>query len=184
MGRIDHIREGLKSTEEADCDPLYRTRVREVTPEIGAIWHIFHPRDADKIRDMLNKVALEKGQILEPQTDPIHDQTVYLDTKLRKRLYEEYGVVGYSIPQCEGDVVFIPAGAPHQVRNIHNCIKIALDFVSPENLEWCFYQTEEFRHLSETHSNHEDKLQIKSILYHGVKECVNLLEKQQSNYQK
>ena len=113
--RIDHIREGLKSTEEADCDPLYRTRVREVTPEIGAIWHIFHPRDADKIRDMLNKVALEKGQRLEPQTDPIHDQTVYLDTKLRKRLYEEYGVVGYSIPQCEGDVVFIPAGAPHQV---------------------------------------------------------------------
>ena len=62
-----------------------------------------------------------------------------------------------------------------QVRNIHNCIKIAEDFVSPENLEWCFYQTEEFRHLSDTHTNHEDKLQIKSILYHAVKECVNLL---------
>ena len=62
-----------------------------------------------------------------------------------------------------------------QVRNIHNCIKIAEDFVSPENLEWCFYQTEEFRHLSDTHTNHEDKLQIKNILYHSVKECVNLL---------
>ena len=62
-----------------------------------------------------------------------------------------------------------------QVRNIHNCIKIAEDFVSPENLEWCFYQTEEFRHLSDTHSNHEDKLQIKNILYHAVKECVNVL---------
>merc|ERR1712045_135357 len=71
--------------------------------------------------------------------------------------------------------IFIPAGAPHQVRNIHNCIKIAEDFVSPENLEWCFFQTEEFRHLSDTHTNHEDKLQIKSILYHAVKECVNLL---------
>merc|ERR1719492_601958 len=113
---------------------------------------------------------------------PIHDQRYYLDVKLRKRLYEEYGVVGYAYPQCEGDVIFIPAGAPHQVRNIHNCIKIAEDFVSPENLEWCFFQTEEFRHLSDTHTNHEDKLQIKSILYHGVKECVNLLEKQQSNY--
>ena len=64
-----------------------------------------------------------------------------------------------------------------QVRNIHNCIKIAEDFVSPENLEWCFFQTEEFRHLSDTHTNHEDKLQIKNILYHSVKECVNLLEK-------
>ena len=65
-----------------------------------------------------------------------------------------------------------------QVRNIHNCIKIAEDFVSPENLEWCFFQTEEFRHLSDTHTNHEDKLQIKNILYHSVKECVNLLEKE------
>ena len=93
-----------------------RFRVRNETPVIGAIWHIFHPRDADKIRDMLNKVALEKGQRLEPNTDPIHDQHVYLDSKLRKRLYTEYGVVGYSIPQCQGDVVFIPAGAPHQVN--------------------------------------------------------------------
>lgn len=70
-----------------------------------------------------------------------------------------------------------------QVRNIHNCIKIAEDFVSPENLEWCFYQTEEFRHLSDTHSNHEDKLQIKNILYHSVKECVNLLEKTRNTQQ-
>jgi hypothetical protein len=30
--------------------------------------------------------------------------------------------------------------------------------------------------LSDTHTNHEDKLQIKNILFHTVKECVNLLE--------
>ena len=28
---------------------------------------------------------------------------------------QEYGVKGWAIAQCEGDVVFIPAGAPHQV---------------------------------------------------------------------
>lgn len=111
----EHIAEGLKSVEEADCDPVLKKRVREIDPKVGAIWHIYHPRDADKIRDLLNKVALEKGQKLEPNTDPIHDQSVYLDSKLRKRLYREYGVVGYAYPQCEGDVVFIPAGAPHQV---------------------------------------------------------------------
>jgi hypothetical protein len=61
------------------------------------------------------KVALEKGRKLEPNTDPIHDQNVFLDSKLRRRLYNEYGVVGYAYPQCEGDTVFIPAGAPHQV---------------------------------------------------------------------
>jgi lysine-specific demethylase 3 len=65
---------------------------------------------------LLNKVALEKGQKLEPNTDPIHDQNVFLDSKLRQRLYTEYGVVGYAYPQCEGDTVFIPAGAPHQVK--------------------------------------------------------------------
>ncbi len=60
-------------------------------------------------------MALEKGTKLEPNTDPIHDQRLYLDSALRRRLYREYGVVGYAIPQCEGDTVFIPAGAPHQV---------------------------------------------------------------------
>ena len=113
--REAHIGEGLKSVEEADCDPVLKARVRRVNPVVGAIWHIFHPRDADKIRDFLNKVSLEKGLKLEPNTDPIHDQLHYLDSKLRKRLYVEYGVEGYAYPQCAGDVVFIPAGAPHQV---------------------------------------------------------------------
>ena len=71
--------------------------------------------------------------------------------------------------------------------------------MSPENLEWCFNITEDFRHLSNHHTNHEDKLQIKvttrasclflppsgplltlcplqNILYHAVKECVAVLE--------
>ena len=66
------------------------------------------------------------------------------------------------------------------MRNIHNCIKVAEDFVSPENLEWCFYQTEEFRHLSDTHTNHEDKLQIKNILFHAVKDCLTVLEEEEN----
>jgi [histone H3]-dimethyl-L-lysine9 demethylase len=85
------------------------------------------------------------------------------------------GVEGYPIAQCLGDAVFIPAGAPHQVRNLHNCIKIAEDFVSPENVSHCFHLTQEFRNLSETHTNHEDKLQIKNIIYHAVKDAVYFL---------
>jgi len=34
----------------------------------------------------------------------------------------------------------------------------------------------EFRHLLEFHTNYEDKLQIKNILYHAVKDCVSVLE--------
>ena len=70
--------------------------------------------------------------------------------------------------------MFIPAGACHQVRNLHNCIKVAEDFVSPENISRCLHLTQEFRQLTEWHTNHEDKLQIKSILYHAGKTLLNL----------
>ena len=82
----------------------------------------------------------------------------------------------YAIIQCLGDAVFVPAGAPHQVRNLHNCIKVAEDFVSPENISHCFHLTQEFRALSDTHTNHEDKLQIKNIIYHAVKDSLTVLD--------
>ncbi|KAJ8952881.1 hypothetical protein NQ318_006497 [Aromia moschata] len=149
--------------------------IKEAASSPGALWHIYNARDADKIRDLLNKVVVEKGGRLEPHHDPIHDQSCYLDGPLRERLYKEYGVEGYAIVQCKGDAVFIPAGAPHQVRNLHNCIKVAEDFVSPENVSHCFHLTQEFRDLSDTHSNHEDKLQIKNVIYHAVKDSLSTL---------
>ena len=94
---------------------------------------------------------------------------------LRSNKSIDFLVVGYAIVQCAGDTVFIPAGAPHQVRNLHNCIKVAEDFVSPENINHCLYLTQEFRHLTEWHTNHEDKLQIKSILYHAMRNAVSVL---------
>lgn len=54
---------------------------------------------------------------------------------------------------------------------------MAEDFVSPENVSHCFHLTQEFRELSDTHSNHEDKLQIKNIIYHAVKDSLSVLTK-------
>ena len=122
------------------------------------------------------QVAKERGETIEIHHDPIHDQSWYLDEDLRDRLAKEYGVFGYTIIQCLGDSIFIPAGAPHQVRNLNNCIKVAEDFVSPENIHHCFRLTQEFRDLSDGHSNHEDKLQVKNIIYHAVKDSVTVLE--------
>lgn len=169
--------EAYRAIDEAGCDILQRRRVREKNELPGALWHIFSPRDANKIRDLLNKVAIERGERLEPSHDAIHDQSWYLDSKLRDRLYKEYGVESYPIAQCLGDAVFIPAGAPHQVRNLLNCIKVAEDFVSPENVSECFHLTHEFRSLTDTHSNHEDKLQIKNIIYHAVKDALSVLSR-------
>ena len=113
---ILNISEALKAIAEAGCDHLTLGRVGENGELPGALWHIYQASDADRIRDLLNKVSLERGERLEPHHDPIHDQSWYLDGPLRSRLYTEYGVSGYSVVQCLGDAVFIPAGAPHQVN--------------------------------------------------------------------
>ncbi|KAL5072848.1 hypothetical protein RYX36_011832 [Vicia faba] len=41
-----------------------------------------------------------------------------------------------------------------------SCTKVALNFVSPENVGECFRLTEEFRKLLEYHESKEDKLQV------------------------
>lgn len=47
-----------------------------------------------------------------------------------------------------------------KVRNIHSCIKVAEDFVTPHGIDQCCLLTQQFRRLPDTHSNHEDKLQV------------------------
>lgn len=59
---------------------------------------------------------------------------------------------------------------------MHNCIKVAEDFVSPENVFHCFHLTQELRMLSsDSNTTHEDKLQIKNIIYHAVKDSLSVL---------
>ncbi|XP_026098517.1 lysine-specific demethylase 3B-like isoform X2 [Carassius auratus] len=169
-------KEVMQTIEEGDVDEVTKRRVYEAKEKPGALWHIYAAKDAEKIRELLRKVGEEQGQENPPDHDPIHDQSWYLDQTLRRRLYEEYGVQGWSIVQFLGDAVFIPAGAPHQVHNLYSCIKVAEDFVSPEHVKHCFRLTQEFRHLSTTHTNHEDKLQVKNIIYHAVKDAVGTLK--------
>lgn len=40
------------------------------------------------------------------------------------------------------------------------CIKVAMDFVSPENVNECVRLTEEFRLLPKYHRSKEDKLEV------------------------
>ncbi|KAM6952589.1 lysine-specific demethylase 3B isoform 1-T1 [Lycodopsis pacificus] len=173
---INGRKEVMTTIEEGDVDEMTKRRVYEVKEKPGALWHIYAAKDAEKIRELLRKVGEEQGQENPPDHDPIHDQSWYLDQVLRRRLYEEYGVQGWAIVQFLGDAVFIPAGAPHQVHNLYSCIKVAEDFVSPEHVKHCFRLTQEFRHLSTTHTNHEDKLQVKNIIYHAVKDAVGTLK--------
>ncbi|XP_075050098.1 lysine-specific demethylase 3A isoform X2 [Mixophyes fleayi] len=168
--------EVLKTIQDGDADELTIKRFVEFKEKAGALWHIFAAKDTEKIRQFMKKIAEEQGHENPPDHDPIHDQSWYLDTGLRKRLLQEYGVQGWAIVQFLGDAVFIPAGAPHQVHNLYSCIKVAEDFVSPEHVKHCFCLTQEFRYLSHTHTNHEDKLQVKNVIYHAVKDAIAILK--------
>ncbi|MEJ1288172.1 jumonji domain containing 1C [Cricetulus griseus] len=120
-------------------------------------------------------ISKEQGLEVLPEHDPIRDQSWYVNRKLRQRLLEEYGVRACTLIQFLGDAIVLPAGTLHQVQNFHSCIQVTEDFVSPEHLVQSFHLTQELRLLKEE-INYDDKLQVKNILYHAVKEMVRALK--------
>ncbi|KAH7316090.1 hypothetical protein KP509_21G078400 [Ceratopteris richardii] len=130
----------------------------------GAVWDIFRREDVPKLREYLRAHFQDfmhtQEQPLEHVDHPIHDQTIFLTEDHKRRLKNEFGVEAWTFEQHVGEAVFIPAGCPHQVRNLKSCIKVAMDFVSPENLQECVRLTDEFRLLPKGHRSKEDKLEI------------------------
>lgn len=100
-------------------------KYKDLPEGTGAIWDIFPPSAADPIREYLHKARKEKTD------DPIHRQMFYLTDNDIANLDPKDRP--YRIYQKLGESVFIPAGCPHQVRNVRSCIKIAVDFFSAEN---------------------------------------------------
>ncbi|KAI0751497.1 hypothetical protein C8Q80DRAFT_1309487 [Daedaleopsis nitida] len=132
-----------------------------------AAWDIFRAEDTPKLRKFLRKKF--KGQY---QQDPIHSQQFYLDSTLRQELYKDHGVMSHRIYQKPGEAVFIPAGCAHQVCNLADCIKVACDFVSPENIERCENLTSEFREQNQSMAWKEDVLQLRTMMWFAWLSCV------------
>lgn len=72
-------------------------------------------------RGMLSTRLFRRGV---DETRYVGMQTFMLTAKHRAALKAEYGVEPWHFEQYPGEAVFIPAGCPHQVRNLRPCIKV------------------------------------------------------------
>jgi [histone H3]-dimethyl-L-lysine9 demethylase len=108
---------GYKGTSQATtrlhCDWSHAFNIMCYSAEVngvkGARWDMFHPSHTEAICRYLH----DKGH--QGPENPIHQQSYYLEEEDLQRLHEEYGVIGYSFDQQPNEIIFIPAGAPHQV---------------------------------------------------------------------
>ncbi|KAI3468942.1 hypothetical protein Pfo_025605 [Paulownia fortunei] len=171
-----------RGKEEAGASNIFSVSPDDAAS--GALWDIFRRQDVPKLEEYLKRHFKEfrhiHGNLLPEVVHPIHDQTIYLTAEHKNRLKEEYGIEPWTFVQKLGDAVFIPAGCPHQVRNLKSCIKVALDFVSPENVPSCFQLTEEFRVLPQNHRAKEDKLEVKKMILSAMREAVKDVKRIQS----
>jgi hypothetical protein len=75
-----------------------------------ALWHIFPPWVVETLSRFLRARAGFTGP-----GDPVHSQTIYMTPALLELFFIEHGIRPYTVYQCPGQAVFIPAGCPHQV---------------------------------------------------------------------
>ncbi|XP_027161835.1 uncharacterized protein LOC113762542 isoform X2 [Coffea eugenioides] len=143
----------------------------------GAVWDIFRREDVPKLAKYLQKHWKEFRHInnapVNSVVHPIHDQTFYLNERHKEQLKQEFNIEPWTFEQYVGEAVFIPAGCPHQVRNRQSCIKVAVDFVSPENVQECMKLAEEFRLLPKSHRSKQDILEVKKLALHAARLAVD-----------
>ncbi|KAL0008568.1 hypothetical protein SO802_010070 [Lithocarpus litseifolius] len=163
---------GSKELSPESSRDSHESKKRLEVAHGGAVWDIFRRQDVPKLIKYLEKHKEEfrhiKNLPVKSVVHPIHDQTLFLNERHKKQLKEEFNIEPWTFEQYLGEAVFIPAGCPHQVRNRQSCIKVALDFVSPENVEECIRLTEEFRLLPKKHRAKEDKLEVKKMTLYAV----------------
>ncbi|KAL8250065.1 hypothetical protein R6Q59_033758 [Mikania micrantha] len=155
----------VKKVKRDDGNSEYSTYRGDRGEKNGALWDIFRREDVDILKIYLRKHSKEVEVAID---DPIHDQAFYLTLNHKRMIKQEFGVEPWTFEQSLGEAIFIPAGCPHQVRNLKSCTKVSIDFVSPENIKYCIRLKNEIRKLPLKHPAREDKLEINKMVLHAM----------------
>ena len=59
---------------------------------------------------------------------------------------------------------------------ILSSISLSSDFVSPENVSHSFFMTRQMRYLGEDQIPTDDKIQIKNLIYHSMKNALSTID--------
>ena len=153
----------LKQLDAAQCDSSSVEYARQAPGRVAALWQVFHPEHADKLKAFILKNCKSDGKGGKPK-DPLIEQTMYLKERHLKMLSDEEGIKPWVFVQLEGEGVMIPAGSPFQVKLVQSSLFVQTEFVSPEHIVHAI-----------NISNSDLQLQVKNLVFHACKDALAVL---------
>ncbi|XP_031500106.1 lysine-specific demethylase JMJ26-like isoform X2 [Nymphaea colorata] len=172
-----------KKSEEAELFPKdlseedsTDSRERLTSDSCGALWDVFRREDVPRLMDYLRKYSHKFRHTycspVEHVVHPIFDKSFFLDAHHISKLKEEYQIQPWSFEQHVGEAVLIPAGCPHQVRNLKSNMKVSMHFVSPESMHHCLKLADELRSLPRHHQAKDVKSDLKKMALYSISSAV------------
>ncbi|GMH40805.1 hypothetical protein BSKO_08709 [Bryopsis sp. KO-2023] len=147
----------------------------------GAVWDLVRREDVPLVSEYLkmlqnefihNGLPVRKHGVI----NPILEQMFQLRSQDRAALAANHGVHLWHVEQHVNEAVYIPAGVPHQVRNLKSCIKVAVDFVPPESAGQIFHLAKKLRGLASVDRDAGlDKLQGVAMMFFAAREAYQIL---------
>ncbi|KAF8220445.1 hypothetical protein L208DRAFT_1209627, partial [Tricholoma matsutake] len=131
----------------------------------GAHWNIWPSACIPSLSKALDPLSYEDSKMAHPIITEVH----YISPEVNKRAFLNSRIAGWYTTQLPGEAVIIPPGCPHQVSNISNSLKIAIDFVSPSHISELEMLRSAFRtmNIAEGKTVHKDLLQLDVMLWYA-----------------
>ena len=151
--------------KSSGCDEQFVAAAESSGNKMTALWHIFPPSQAEKIKEFVNKNIKDPKK--KPK-DPLWLGTMYLKEKMLEKLKTEHGITPWCFVQSEGEAVIVPSGSPYQVKILNSSMYCQSEFVSPQHMR-------DSIRLSFSDLLNDDRLQVKNVIFHACKDALSVL---------